>query len=688
MSGRQTCSALALVLAWQGTAGQVCGGEPAAAGGAPAPLPEAQAGPRNQVRNGSFEEGTAESLPGWERLPWGKGSGLDEALAHSGRRSLRVPGHGGYRTDLIAYAGGRIQATGWMKTLAVVTGSRPWYKAALQVISYDRGRRPVGHHDVALVDGTHDWTPYSAHVLLSREVAYISVDCHLWGEDATGTAWFDDIGIEFLDDPAVFARPPLDLARAAVDVDLDRDLGPFRHLWSGSDVGWMDRVDSDTQINAMRQARQAGFRYIRLHDCIFNPRVYAEDPAGRPVYRWDTFDRRIGLVVDNGMLPMIVLESMPVELAGQSAGRDWNNPFPPKDDAAYRKWQELVHQLVLHCRERWGEVIHEWYFEVWNEPDASEYFKGTLAEYLRLYDHAVAGAVAAEPGIRIGGTGGAGDGWCQAFLEHCNAGRNDATGGTGSRVDFLSWHIYTVGSGVPCFDVLRLSLAAGRQAAASFPRFRGLPLLITEWGCSSGTFAAHDRPYDAAFRTLAVREFLDAGIEMAMPFCLGEGPPHAHEGFLGGLALFTKTTVPKPSFRAFELLHRMEGRRVACDSSNDPVGGLACRGLDGKRVWIMLYNLLEDSTVDAYSTAVTVRLKGLPVGEWVCRSFCIAPDGCDPYVAWQNMGSPESLTPAQRETLLAASELPPAQPLAVEPPGVLRPALPGFSVMLLELSRP
>ena len=45
--------------------------------------------------------------------------------------------------------------------------------------------------------------------------------------------------------------------------------------------------------------------------------------------------------------------------------------------------------------------------------DAEGYFRGTLAEYLRLYDHAVAGAVAADPTLRIGGPGGAGERWLE-----------------------------------------------------------------------------------------------------------------------------------------------------------------------------------------------------------------------------------------------------------------------------------
>ncbi|MBM3501885.1 MAG: hypothetical protein FJX74_24795, partial [Armatimonadetes bacterium] len=592
--------------------------------------------PTALVAHGGFEEGALESMPGWEKLPWAQGVELDPEVRHDGRRSVRVFAHGGVGSKPVKYPGGRLRVSGWMKTEGVVTGpSAAWHKAALQLISYDAQGRGVGHADVALVDGTTDWARYEATVLLSREVSTVSVHCHLWGEDVQGTAWFDDVALELLDDPAKLNRKPLDLARATVTVDYGRPLGPWRPLWIGSDVGWSDRALTDTQTEAMRFAREHGFRYVRLHDMVHNPGIYSEDARGAPVHAWEGFDARIGAVVDNGMLPVVVLEGMPPPLAKGDEGLSWRNAFPPRDDAAYAKWEALIGRIVRHCRERWGEAIREWYFEVWNEPDAAGYFAGTLEEYLRLYDHAVQGATVADPEIRIGGPGGAGTGWVRPLLEHCRSGRNAATSGTGCRIDFVSWHLYTVGVGIPVFDNVRLSLGAVREVLDDLPEYRDLPTLITEWGCASSPNPVHDRPYDAAFRTMAVREFLDAGITLALPFCLGQGPPHSHDGFQGDLALFTKTTIPKPSFRAFELLGRMTGTRLACESSNDPVGALACIADDGRRAWVMLYNLIERADHEPYRTAVTIDLHALPEGAWRARSTAIGPGTCDPFLEWE-----------------------------------------------------
>ena len=634
--------------------------------------------------NGGFEAQADGTLPGW-RGSLDERCCLDDMAAIAGERSLRLSRSGGMTSDLVPYAGGRVLVSAWVKTDNITRGEQPWHKAAVQIISFNAARERVGHTDLALIDGTQDWTHFKTDVIYSRSVAFVAVKCHLWGEQTTGTAWFDGVSLELPDEPGALARKPLDLTRATVTVDLAGDLGRFRHLWLGSDVGWMDRVVTPTQTNAVREVNKLGFRFVRLHDCIFNPRIYSEDAAGQAVYDWEDFDQRVSVITDAGMWPIIVLETMPVPLAGVKGPKGWTNAYPPKDAAAYLKWQRINHDLVKHCRDKWGDDIHNWYFEVWNEPNASGYFAGTLADYLKIYDHAVAGATAADPGIRIGGPGSASTGWTRELLEHCDSGTNHVTGNMGTRINFLSWHIYTISSGIPAFDYLRVSLETIRKHTAEFPRYRNIPTLITEWGCSSGLYAGHDRPYDAAFRTMAVHAFMDYDVTLALPFSLGDGPYHAHDGFRGDLSMLTKTTIPKPNFRAWQLLGRMKGRRAECSSSNDPVGALACVSPKGDKAWIMLYNLVEDCEHESYETRVDVVLNGLADRVWHCTSTAIAPGECDPYVRWQEMGAPKELTEAQRDALIAAGKLPAPRDVPIVGNQITL-TMPGFSVVQFELS--
>jgi xylan 1,4-beta-xylosidase len=79
-------------------------------------------------------------------------------------------------------------------------------------------------------------------------------------------------------------------------------------------------------------------------------------------------------------------------------GGSSNNP--PRD---YTMRGELVRRYTAHLVERHGrERVSTRYFEVWNEPDI-DYWHGTPAEYFKLYDYAVAGVRAAQPGAKVGG---------------------------------------------------------------------------------------------------------------------------------------------------------------------------------------------------------------------------------------------------------------------------------------------
>src|SRR3990172_8133463 len=98
---------------------------------------------RNLLTNGGFEK----SLLVWESRGGGGGT-VDESTVRSGKRSLRVAASGGMRTSLIPYKGGRLQVTGWMKTERIVSGKVDYHRAALQLISYDREKRVVGHSDI------------------------------------------------------------------------------------------------------------------------------------------------------------------------------------------------------------------------------------------------------------------------------------------------------------------------------------------------------------------------------------------------------------------------------------------------------------------------------------------------------------------------------------------------------------
>jgi xylan 1,4-beta-xylosidase len=209
--------------------------------------------------------------------------------------------------------------------------------------------------------------------------------------------------------------------------------------------------------------------------------VYIEDEEGNPVYNWETIDKIYDSYVANGFRPIIEFGFMPYDLvpaeyqgSSEFGKRDLGiEPYetgklkyPPKD---FNKWQDLIENLVRHLVERYGEEeVAEWYFEIWNEPDLTNYWRGTFEDFCKMYDYAGAGARRAFPGVKYGGpaTTHFAPAYLKKFLEHCVSGRNYVTGETGSQLDFISFH-----SKGAAFSPRR---TYGKPAPVQFPSLRDM----------------------------------------------------------------------------------------------------------------------------------------------------------------------------------------------------------------------
>ncbi|MBN1581741.1 MAG: beta-xylosidase, partial [Anaerolineae bacterium] len=233
--------------------------------------------------------------------------------------------------------------------------------------------------------------------------------------------------------------------------------------------------------------------------------VYTEDQQGNPIYSWQIIDRILDAIVKTGCVPFIelgfmpqALTSAPPELPYEGAQAEgWR--YPPRD---YSRWMDLIRALAQHCLVRYGlREVSRWYWELWNEPDIF-YWRGTVAEYCRLYDYTVAGLLSAIPQARIGGPGTTSPGRTQAgrflsdFLKHCTSGTNAVTGQTGARLDYISFHTKGGGYGVepdapkktPSIHTLLSHVAAGLEIVASFPGLRQHEVILSE--CDPDGWAA------------------------------------------------------------------------------------------------------------------------------------------------------------------------------------------------------
>jgi len=123
--------------------------------------------------------------------------------------------------------------------------------------------------------------------------------------------------------------------------------------------------------------------------------------------------------------------------------------------------------------------------------------------------------------------------------------------------------------------------------------------------------------------------------------------------FYGGYGIVAERGIPKPAFRAFEILHDLGEQRIAA-SENDV---LVTRSKSGALA-IALWNLVEPAATGP-DRSFTLDIKGAP-GKHVTIRRVDAAHG-DTLATWQKMGSPHYPTQSQIAALKKASEIGPPE---------------------------
>jgi xylan 1,4-beta-xylosidase len=205
-------------------------------------------------------------------------------------------------------------------------------------------------------------------------------------------------------------------------------------------------------------------------------------------------------------------------------------------------------------------------------------------------------------------------------------------------------------------DVLR------EEAQDTRRRARGKPLFYTEWNTSADDRdPRHDDSYAAAF---IIRAVLQAnGLVDAYSFWtftdLFEERRFPSHAFHGGFGLLTLAGIPKPSYRAFQLLHRLGTELVTpVDGMHANVSTWVVR--NGHLVTVLVINsappkhdLVSVLVVVHLATAATPRTASL---ERIDDTHANAKQ------RWLDLGAPEYLRPAEVDELDRASVLE-AEPL-------------------------
>jgi xylan 1,4-beta-xylosidase len=313
------------------------------------------------------------------------------------------------------------------------------------------------------------------------------------------------------------------------------------------------------------------------------------------------------------MKPVVELSFMPSLLATDPTEVGFwyrGGHSPPKD---FNEWRSLISELTTALIDRYGLAeIKSWYFEVWNEPNCGFYDSeseccgptcGNKTAYLDLFTNTFAAIKSVEKSLRVGGPATAQLGWLDTFL----------TGavGAGATPDFLSSHLYPTD---PHINHSRTGMNEAFEAAAALVKTTSAtlkldappPLLITEFNCGLGLECA-DAPYAASFialQAIAAQSTTESIVfESYWTFSdifeeQGQVPSEFSQAF-GAQSI---NGVPKPVYRAMQLVKRLQPRRVAVAAPLSPPPAL-----DG------LVTTAEAAPPTTPGAAPTVRVEALVV---------------------------------------------------------------------------
>jgi xylan 1,4-beta-xylosidase len=455
---------------------------------------------------------------------------------------------------------------------------------------------------------------------------------------------------------------PAQTAAEVVAVDLRVPSRPFPHYWErmfGSGRAILTLRESYRRD--LREVKRATeFEYVRFH-AIFHDEVglYDEDAVGKAVYNFSYVDHIYDGLLENGVRPFVELSFMPGKLAAQQILHPfWYKPViaPPRD---WTRWRDLVSTFAQHLVSRYGiDEVSQWYFEVWNEPNI-DFWAGEPKErtYYQLYDTAATALKTVNRRLRVGGPATAQAAWIDRFIRHTAEQRIP--------VDFVSTHVYANDTAENVFgtsEAISRSQMVCRAAQHVYQQVKSssrpdLPIIWSEYNASyknetdvtdsvfMGPWLADTiRQCDGLTDILSYWTFSDVFEEQGV----------VRHPFYGGYGLIAEDGLPKPSFNAFKLLHRLGDRRIPVDSTS----ALVTRRANGILVMAVWNLVLPEDHGD--SKAVRIVVQGLSGAHRAVISRLDSTHGAMA-TAYDAMGRPDYPSREQIKELRRAAELPPPE---------------------------
>jgi xylan 1,4-beta-xylosidase len=421
------------------------------------------------------------------------------------------------------------------------------------------------------------------------------------------------------------------------------------------------RADWQQQLALVK--KECDFKYIRMHGLLTDDMgVYKEDNKGNPEYNFQYIDVLYDYLVSIGMKPFVELSFMPAALASGTKTVFWwkGNITPPKD---YKKWENLIHNLVLHFTERYGaDEVKTWYFEVWNEPNLNFFWSGDQEEYFKLYRYTVQAIKSVNKEYRVGGPATAGAAWVPEMINFCSE--------NGLPLDFISTHSYGVKQGYvdesgttgTILDKNPWSVSGdiiNSRKQISESSMPNLELHYTEWSSSyTPSDPIHDSYHEAAYILEKIKQVGNAPTSMSywvFTDIFEEAGPR-FTPFHGGFGLLNYQAIKKPAFYSYYFLNKLgDSELVNSDSSS-----WACKSSNGN-LQVLFWDFTNTHPGDSVNDQeyyirdlparlkgnVLVKISGVPEGNYILEIYKVGYKMNDAYSTYLTMNRPKQLTKQQ-----------------------------------------
>ncbi len=277
---------------------------------------------------------------------------------------------------------------------------------------YDTYFCPNGNTQGWQVVSSRFWVPDSANTIV--------IFFAMFGK---GTMHFDDFILEKRHDTT-----PLSFT-----VDVTQPLPALKDYFQTNGI---DPGNPAGSVNCILPFQQIGLNYVRTHDFAlsFDHSTivgYADtsyDPLDPADYYFHFTDSIVQNIYNAGGKVFYRF--------GQSYSFDTLYSTPP---ANFDKWAQTCVQIIKHYNDGWdnGFNYNMDYFEIWNEPDLPQFWRGTVQEYIALYRKASRAIKQCDPTLKVGGPA-LSNVFDEAFINEFL----DSVATYNLPLDFFSYHLY------------------------------------------------------------------------------------------------------------------------------------------------------------------------------------------------------------------------------------------------------